>query len=75
MPAASQVTITTGKTGPAQAVAGRVITGVSRIDFQVQDDALVQITAGGVIQEYDISATATLTATIVSGVITMVINQ
>jgi hypothetical protein len=74
MPAASQVTIT-AKDGPAQTVTAQVLTGVSRIDFQVKNNGIVQITADGVVKEYDIAASATLTATIASGVITMVINQ
>jgi hypothetical protein len=74
MPALSQVTVT-AKDGPAQTVTAQVVTDVSRIDFQVGKNGIVQITSGGVIKEYDIAATATLTATISSGVITMVINQ
>lgn len=76
MPALSQVTVTS-KDGAGQTVTAQVLTDVSRIDFQVGDRGVVQITQkpGTTIKEYDLSATATLTATISSGVITMVINQ
>lgn len=73
MPAPSTVTVTS-KDGPAQAVSAQILSSVSRIDFQLAD-SIVQITNAGIIKEYDIAATLTLTATISSGVITMTINQ
>lgn len=76
MPGLSTATIT-GVTGPAKTVTATVLSDVSRVDFQLANTQVLQVTQqpGMKIREFDLSATATLTATISSGVVTLTISQ
>jgi competence protein ComGC len=69
----SQVTVT-GKTGPAQTVTAQVLTNVTQFNLDLERD-VAQVVSNGLIKEFDISATATITDSISGGNHTIVINQ
>lgn len=71
----SSATIT-GKTGPAQTVTALSLTDVRSFLFNVAPTSVLQVTLNdGRVREFDIAATATVTATISSGVMALTINQ
>lgn len=68
------VTIT-APTGPGVLASAQVITNVRQLAFNF-DEPTAQITyEDGRVQSFDLSATATITATAASGVFTVTINQ
>lgn len=69
----SQVTVT-APTGPAQTVTAAVLTNVTRVVFDIARQ-VAEITTNGVVKQFDINATDTITDSVVSGVHTIVINQ
>ena len=77
MPNPSTLVVTTGKAGPAGAVSGLTLTGVSELQFRMNNSVLQAYGtfSPGTYREFDIAATATITATIASGVMTLTINQ
>lgn len=58
----------TAKTGPAQTVTALALTGVTRFDCQLGGRNVLQVWQdSGIIKEFDINATTTLTCTITAG--------
>ncbi len=75
--AVSSATIT-AKTGPAQAVAALPIANVRSFLFSLTgpNAGVLKVTnTSGVVTDFDIAATATVTATISSGVMALTVNQ
>lgn len=73
----SSATITS-KTGPAQTVTALAITDVRSFLFNLTgpNQSTLKITkTDGSVRDFDIAATATVTATISSGVMALTINQ
>jgi len=69
----NQATVTS-KDGPALPVTALVLTNVTDIDFQF-DRFVVAVVANGLRTEYDLYATATVTATVTGRVWTVAISQ
>lgn len=75
---ASSATITS-KTGPAQAVTSLALTNVRSFTFGLAiggPQSVLKVTnTSGVVTDFDIAATATITATISSGVMALTVSQ
>lgn len=66
----------TSKTGPAITVTSLALTDVRSFNFQVSPTSVLKVTfTDGRVTDFDIAATATVTATISSGVMAVTVSQ
>lgn len=72
---ASQLTYT-GKTGPGVTVTGQVTSNVQSVSLDLARQVMSVFGPNGLIREYDLAATTTLTCTITAGAnATIVVSQ